>query len=88
MLCCFQYVQQATGAIAEEGARAASAGKKRGDVGLLLPMDYSGMVEGLADGNLLLKEMDGMVRNAIRCQVVSFVEALALPFVVWSHHVG
>jgi hypothetical protein len=34
-------------------------------------MDYSGMVDGLFEGNTLLNEVDGMVRNAIKCQVVS-----------------
>eukprot|EP00953_Heterococcus_sp_UTEX-ZZ885_P014092 8022-Heterococcus_DN1.PRE.1 len=32
-------------------------------------MDYSGMVDGLFEGNTLLNEVDGMVRNAIKCQV-------------------
>jgi hypothetical protein len=44
---------------------------RRRDVGILLPMDYSGMVDGLFEGNTLLNEVDGMVRNAIKCQVVS-----------------
>jgi hypothetical protein len=29
------------------------------------------MVDGLFEGNTLLNEVDGMVRNAIKCQVVS-----------------
>jgi hypothetical protein len=45
----------------------AAAAEKGGTVGILLPLDYSGMEE-LASSSML-HEVDGMLRNAIQCQL-------------------